>query len=181
MSGADDKEATAGDIIAGVVDSELAHQRDRETSMRQRGAMIVTASGGLVTLILAIGGGGRSASMNGIPIRGRTFNAGLIFFVVAALLGLAVNAPWNGRVWLPRRWKEPSPKYSNWVKRLTEPDAWYRGDASELTREIAAKKADVILRLRCKNDRLGGVLVVAILAVVVATACFALAISVARG
>ncbi|MGI8429986.1 MAG: hypothetical protein ACR2OB_11960 [Solirubrobacteraceae bacterium] len=141
--------------------------------------MIVTASGGLVTLILVLGGAARSTSMCRRPLTGTLFVVSLAFFGVAALLGLGVNVPWNGRVYLPFRSKKAL-NYSQWVATLTQPEVWGDVDVAEFALKIVAEKLKVVRGLRFKNRVLGAALVLSILAVVVATTCFAIATYSAR-
>jgi hypothetical protein len=81
--------------IIDLVKEEITGQQSRKASLEQRGIAVITTAGTLVTLLLALAALVTSTSVNMVlpPLAHNLLLGSLLSFVLAALLGLAVNAP----------------------------------------------------------------------------------------
>lgn len=82
------------EIFAAVIDHELERERERTTSLEQRGMAVVTSSGVLVTLVFGFGTLIRGQGGPHLPLVARVLVAlALGTFIVAAVMSLFTNRP----------------------------------------------------------------------------------------
>ncbi|SRR6266849_1336792 len=142
--------ATAGPIYREVIEQQLAEEDSHKTSLEQRGATVITSSGGLVTLLLAIGAivtSSQHYSPSPEVRRRLAFSVGA--FGLAALAGISVNVPWSFRV---LRYADP--------KRVIQPDWWGRA-ADPASRRVAEARLELLRTARGLNTFKGQMLFVA--------------------
>ncbi|MEU9631372.1 hypothetical protein ACFZDB_20900 [Streptomyces luteogriseus] len=89
-----DPPSTAGQAAKNLIDAELDVERTRKTSLEARGLAVITGSGTLVTLMLAVAAlamGKEKQAVSGWPEW--ILALSVLLFVLAACFGIAVNAP----------------------------------------------------------------------------------------
>lgn len=131
---------TAGDAYAELVKDQLSEQRARKASLEQRAVLVITSSGALVTVVGAL-----SAFVVKAPIMAPTsakllLGLALLLFLVAAVLGIAVN-------W-PRPYAEPA---IEWMELLLQ-DTFWAGRWSVGTSTSARARLDTIRRAQTVNN-----------------------------
>jgi hypothetical protein len=88
--------ATGGsgaELVAKLIESELDAEEARKTSVESRGNLVITTSGGLVTLLFALAALVSGQDKYVPPALAVVFIlAALVFFVAAAVLGLLTGA-----------------------------------------------------------------------------------------
>jgi hypothetical protein len=90
--------SSVGDVLAQAAQNELAREFDIKSSLAQRASIVVTSSGGFITLSL-----GSSVLAARPPVyRVPTFafsivSVALILLLAAALTALYINSPWRER------------------------------------------------------------------------------------
>jgi hypothetical protein len=134
----------SGDIYETFIESTLEYERARKASLEQRGLSIVSSSGVLITLLLGFATFVRGKNDLIAPLPPRILlAAGLVAFLIAILLGLAVNQPLS-------KYYEPVPVQS--LRRAVEPSNW-KLDATEAARRVSERRVEEIDTWRDGNGR----------------------------
>jgi hypothetical protein len=150
MAGDDHGEAfeaaeNAGKIYGRVVSDLLALETTRKASIEQRGIAVITTASGLVSLLIALSalllGPNSSAATLGSASRVLLI-AAIVFFVVAAGLGVAANAP---RTYGGLTFED--------LDRLVRKHSW-TGDRDEAALEIAREQvAELKIAVELNNRK----------------------------
>jgi hypothetical protein len=134
----------SGDIYEKFIESTLEYEKARKVSLEQRGLSIVSSSGVLITLLFGIATLVRGKSELIAPLAPRVLlAAGLVAFLIAILLGLAVNQPLS-------KYYEPVPVQS--LRRAVESSNW-KLDAIEAARRVSERRVEEIDTWRDGNGR----------------------------
>jgi hypothetical protein len=156
---------TAGPVYAAFIKDNLQHERDRQSSLQQRGMTVVTTSGALLTLLLGLASFTTPSTSSGAPSifhlsgTARSFlTVPLILFALAAIAGVASNLTWGFKD--AEEWKAYESKVA---KEWNDP----AGSASLTTTQWMIRRLAKTVE---RND-------LRVLAVLVAIACEALAIA----
>jgi hypothetical protein len=84
---------SGAELVAKLIESELGAEETRKTSIESRGNLVITTSGGLVTLLFALAALVSGQDRYVAPAPAVVFIlAALVFFVAAAVLGLLTGA-----------------------------------------------------------------------------------------
>ena len=103
----------AGEVFAPFVRDQLGEERDRKSSLEQRGLAVITSSGAFVTLVLAVAALVTGAKDFELSDGARHWLLGaLIAFVAAAVLGVLCNAPLE--------YNEPGSTMESWLEKHWE-------------------------------------------------------------
>ena len=87
-----DFDNSAGVVLTEMVREQLDQERRRKDSLEQRGIAVITSSGVMVALLLAVAGIAGKEQINSIPtVAKATVVIALAIFAAAALLGLLIN------------------------------------------------------------------------------------------
>lgn len=133
--------AQAGTVYAAVIQSLLAEENARKASLEQRALAVITSSGGLITLILALAallwGKDPSASLAATPRALLVTAVGV--FVAAAAVALVANSP---RTY----WGFNDDDLDQMI-------AGWRFDAEEAAEQVAALQAERVKRASAANQR----------------------------
>jgi hypothetical protein len=131
----------AGGLYAELIDAQLQEERDRKTSLEQRGVAVLTAAGTLVTLVFGFATFVRG--MNPVALSTLStgfFVAALFFFVAAAAAGILSNRPTN---YLELDEKE--------LNRLTSDAIWSWTNRVVAGQRVAQAKVVIITSAREQN------------------------------
>lgn len=168
MAAEQPQQPRAGSVYGPLLVDALAAETAQKASIEQRGLAVITTSGVLVSLLVAL-----SALLLGRDykfLEGGT-EALLILavaaFVAAAALGLATNAP--------RRYWGLSDED---LERISAPDAWL-ADADEAALVVAQQRGKELLQAKRANDRKARLLLVALGVEVIGVGLVAAALAVA--
>jgi hypothetical protein len=94
----DNGSKTAGSLAAGLITDQLDAERARHTSLEQRGISVITTSGTLITLLLAIAGlTGRTSGLRLPQDAQLCLRGALILLPAAAIVGIFATLPGAGR------------------------------------------------------------------------------------
>lgn len=146
----------------------LSEERDRKTSIEQRGLAVVTSSGTLVTLLFALAALVTEAEGIRLPETSRRLLvAAVVLFVAAGILGIFTNKP--------LRYAEPG---TDWLRKLTVPKVWDYTTAPLAARRAAEARVASIESFRDKNKEKVRLLTAAITAQVIAVSALAVAVMV---
>jgi hypothetical protein len=131
----------AGSVFGNLIDAQLKQERDRKTSLEQRGMALVTAAGTLVALAFAFatfakGGSGVSLS----ALAKGFFIAALVAFIVSGIFGVLTNKP--------ALYGEADVRQ---LKRLTKEDHWIWNDVPGAARRVAELEVSMIASGRTAN------------------------------
>ncbi len=89
----------AGGLYLELINDQLQRERDRKTSLEQKGLALVTAAGTLVTLVFGFTTFVRGADAVALSAFSEAlFVAALFCFVVAAMTGILSNLPFQSKV-----------------------------------------------------------------------------------
>jgi hypothetical protein len=164
-----DSGARAGDIYGPLLADYLSAEVNHKTSIEQRGLAVITTSGVLVSLLVALSalvlGKDTTEFLNG-PTRALLVAAVLVF-VVAAGFGLAVNAP--GRYW---------GLSDDDLERIVEVPSW-NAEKEEAALLVGQQRVAELKRAVSANDNKAALLQRGIGAEVVGVALVAAAVTVA--
>lgn len=143
-------DGTVGSALAHLLDDVLPAERARKNSIEARALAVISSSGTLVTLLLALGAvvtrvTGLQPSLFAIVMLG--MSAGL--FTIAAGLAIYCNVPGG--------YYEIEPHS---LLTMTRPDVWDK-DGSGARRELAIARIEVVRDWRRMNERKARVLAVA--------------------
>jgi hypothetical protein len=139
----------------------LAVEDKRRETLEARGASVITVSGTLVTLLVALGA--FVTNRQGFVLSDTTrapLSVAVIAFVVAALLGIVTYIPQPVRVTDPNALAELLPEY------------WPKGKEFAL-KKITATRLDQLASLQKSNDWKAGALLAAVAGQVVAVGALA--------
>lgn len=142
--------ATAAEAYSVLIENELNHQYARKESLEQRGFAVITSSGAMVTVLVALSG---VASANGIElVETARFLLVLstVAFVVAAILGVWANRPTT--------YRQPN---ADWLAKLVQPEYW-NAPASIGSRRAAESVVNRIRVAQVNNQRKSTVLKAAV-------------------
>jgi hypothetical protein len=152
------------EIFAGLVAEQLASEEKRRESLEGRGGFVITLSGALVTLVLAIAA---------LVTRQRTFvlppdardrlSYAVVAFVIAALLAIATYAPQRTRVTDPAQLAALLPRL------------WERG-ADFALKKVTATRVEQLALTQQSNDWKARALLGAVSAQVIAVLLLAWAV-----
>jgi hypothetical protein len=132
----------AGTAYGALILEQLAEERATKNSLEQRSALVITAAGGLVTLLLGLGSVVTSSKDFTAPHNARVLLAvALGFFFLAALGGVVANLPWG--------YAEVD---TDELQRLTGQYLW-EGGIRTATRRVAESYVDVIRVARSANSK----------------------------
>jgi hypothetical protein len=128
----------ASEVLTSLVDTALAEEAARKESYERRGLAVVTTSGTLVTVILAIAGLHHSAPT---PLTVGLLAAALVSFVGAAAGGLLAN--------LPQGYKQISTES---IATLLDKTVFF-GDVNRVSRKIVLARFGELTAARRANAR----------------------------
>lgn len=131
-------EVPASEVVTSLVDAVLSEEAARKESYERRGLAVVTTSGTLVTVILAIAGLHHSAPT---PLTVGLLAAALVSFVGAAAGGLLAN--------LPQGYKQISTES---IATLLDKTVFF-GDVNRVTRKIVLARLGELTAARRANAR----------------------------
>jgi hypothetical protein len=148
-----DYENSAGAVLMQLLRDQMDEERARKHSLEQRGITVITTSGALVTLVLALSAVVPAAAGKAIPVAARVpLLVALVLFATAALMGLATNWPF-GLVAIKAGSMGPLLERSRWV-----------GDKSAAARSVALMLLDQIVTAESANGIKANLLIGAIAA-----------------
>lgn len=139
--------ASGGKVVSDLVVEMLAAEDKRRESLEARGRSVITVSGTLVTLLLALAAVGSKGKNFHVPqIAQVGLGLAVVAFIVAALLAIATYVPQPARVTdpaelmdlLPRMWNRGS---EFWLQKSTVT----RLDQLATTQAVNDKKARLLL------------------------------------
>ncbi len=156
----------AGVAYAKLIADQLTEERNRKSSLEARGVTVITTSGTLATLLFALTAGLTAAASFKLPANAKLpLLLALIAFVIAAMTGLATNAP--------MLYREPTPQGLR-----TLVDARYWTAPARVGQERVAESQIVSLAAaRVANNRKVQLLMVAISAELLAVIFLAWAVA----
>jgi hypothetical protein len=161
-------EATAAASVTALVRAELAAEQARKTSLEQRGLAVITSSGVLVTLLLAIGAASEGAPLAVTGPARISLIGALPAFIGAAISGILANWTWTVNA---------VPVHERWgLRNLVEPET-FDGPHSTVDRPIVEAQVGQIARLREVNGRKAWALQLGLILEVFAILCVALVIA----
>jgi hypothetical protein len=160
----DAKGSRAADVYGPLIVTMLGEQAARKASIEQRALAVITSSGALVSLLVALSAVAlRNASANHINTASRAFLiVSLVLFVGAATLGLYANAP---RSYLDFDDAAVDRMIEEWDN---------RGD--DASRAVSSAHATFLKTAKVLNERKGALLQRAVYAEVAAVAAVAIAV-----
>jgi hypothetical protein len=151
-------------VFAELVSELLAAEERRQASLEARGSAVITVSGALVTLLLALAALVTEEQTFTLPDAARDrLSLAVVAFVLAALLAIATYAPQAARVTDP----------AELAKVL--PTIWDRGTDFAL-KKATATRIDQLTTTQAANDRKARALLAAVAAQVVALLLLAWAV-----
>ena len=160
--------ADAGTAYAELISEQLTEERSRKSSLEQRGGLVITTSGTLVSLLFGLAAVVTSRKGFSVPFSARVLLLlAVVAFIAAALGGLAANLPL-------REYLEPEPES---LRELTELDSW-EAEVSIGARAIALARVDVLAAAREANDLKAVAVILAFAAEVVAIGLVAAAVGI---
>jgi phage-related minor tail protein len=143
--------ATASDRYWDLVREQLAEERARKNSIEQRGIAVITSSGTLVTLLFGLTALATKAQNYQLPpIAAFALAVAAVLFVLAALVGIAVNWAYY--------YIEVEP---DGLRGLLDEN--WAGDEAEAAKVVATAWTDIIENARINNARKGKLLRAAML------------------
>jgi hypothetical protein len=162
-----DNQLGATKIYDDYVEEQIKRQDERKSSLEARGLAVITTSGALATLLLALAAASkRNRTSNGtfvLPDASQSLlKWAVVSFGVAALGAILTNFP----LWL--QWADPEG-----LKRVLADD---RKTAAVAGRDVADNRVAILASLQMWNDVKGIVLFLAMLAEVVAILFIGLAV-----
>ncbi len=161
------RSATAGDAYSELIGEQLAEERERKTSLEQRGLAVITTAGVLVSLLLGLAAVVTSAKGFAVPDLARYLLAvALALFLGAAVTGIVTN-------W-PRKYIEVA---DSDLERLTQPNLW-EGPVLVGSRRAAEVRVMILRKARAINRAKARVLNWAMVLEVAAVAVVAVSVAV---
>jgi hypothetical protein len=154
----------AGDVYAPVLVSLLAEEAARKSSIEQRAISVITTSGALVSLLVALSVFlfGKDAKFDVSSASRLAIAVAVVLFVAAAVLALLVNSP--------RAYRSFSDED---VQRMVDEWGTNAGEARKL---VSQAQAVFICQAVKKNDMKAGLLQLAVIAEVLGVSTVALAV-----
>ncbi len=156
----------AGPVYAAFLATRITEEEKRVVSLQTRGLAVVTTSGTLVTLLIAITKFGLGKDAAQVPITSRWLvGVATVLFVLAALGGLVANLPRTlGR-----------PRLEDLVKRM---DGSWNDPRSGAEKAVALARAKALSEQEQANDGAARAVVAALAAEVLAIGLAAIAVCV---
>jgi hypothetical protein len=138
--------ATASDRYWDLVKEQLTEERARKASLEQRGIAVITSSGTLVTLLFGLTALATKAQNYQLPAPADiALAAAAVLFVLAALMGIAVNWAFY--------YIEVEPDGLRGLQ-----DENWAGDEGDAAKAVTAAWTDIIDDARSNNARKGKLL-----------------------
>jgi hypothetical protein len=134
----------AGSVYGPLVDYQLETERNLKASLEQRGVVIVTTSGTLVSLLFgfsAIGSSSLADLLNSSHVT-NLLTVALALFLLSAVAAILTNMVWT--------YEEFDVKE---LARLCEPDYWIFDDTAEAARAVSETKVAILEQARKQNGR----------------------------
>lgn len=157
-------DSPGSDVFAELVQELLAAEEKRRDSLEARGGAVITVSGALVTLLLALTALVTREKTFTLPEAARVrLSFAVVAFVVAALLAIATYIPQPARITDPAQLSE------------LLPTMWDRGSDFAL-KKVTATRLEQLATMQSANDRKARALLGAISAQVVAVLLLAWAV-----
>lgn len=151
-----------------LIDAQLAEERASKLSLEQRGFTVVTASGGLATLLFGLAAFAKTSPHLSLPAAGiGCLVAAVVLFVFAAAAGLITNAPLG-------TYEEAGIKP---LQKRVEPKDWFDTGVLEAYRKDAQINVDILEAARKANKKKAWLLTLAVALDVLAIACVAVAVA----
>jgi hypothetical protein len=132
----------SGQAYTDLIGQQLTEERASKTSIEQRGMAVITSSGTLVTLLLAIAAlvtSTKTFALGTVPKV--TLGVSLVAFVVAAILGILINFP---------RSSYQEAKLDD-VKKLVDDPAEWKASFEVGSQDTAAASLDILRAMRTVN------------------------------
>jgi beta-lactamase class A len=154
----------AGDVYAPLIEAMLAEEGARKASMEQRAISVITTSGALVSLLVALAAFllGKNTTFHANTPSKYTLVGAVVLFVAAAILALLVNDPAAYRSFGP-----------NDVKLML---ATWSSDAETARKQISTAQNDFAELAIQKNNRKARLLQAAVVCEVLGVCAVALAV-----
>lgn len=157
----------AGDAYGQLIEEQLQEERNRKSSVEQRGIAVITTSGVLVSLLFGLAAVVTASTRFVLPGAARVFLLlSLPCFLAAAVLGIRAN--------LPMKYQEAGPEG---LRRILEPQFW-NGPAAVGTLRVAEVRVDILTSYRQQTTVKAKALVRAMWAEVAGVCLVALAVGV---
>lgn len=168
MTVADQSHPNAGErVYLPLVEEQLQEEQLRKGSLEQRGLAVITTSGVLVSLLFAIAAVVTESNDFVLPSASRAFIViALMFFIIAAVGGIAANAPLD--------YRQVSIKD---LRRFVGEETW-SGPADIASRRVVEAKVSILARARELNVLKGKALFAAIISEVIAVIILAIAVGI---
>jgi hypothetical protein len=150
--GTSGENAEAGPIYAQLISDELRDEQSRKASLEQRGLAVISTSGVLVSLLLALATVVKRTEDFNIHREGRIFLIfALVGFITAAAFGIATNTP---RSYIAIA--------NDDLRRMVSEELWHNAEAPAL-RRIAENRVETLAVARRLNNNKGRLLLLGIL------------------
>jgi hypothetical protein len=160
-------QSSAGSVYAPLVDHQLEVERNLKASLEQRGVVIVTTSGTLVSLVFGFSALANK-SIATLPHAGPVtdlLTIALLFFLLSTVAAIVTNTAWT--------YKEFDEKE---LARLCGRDYWVFDDTVEAARAVSEAKVGILKQARKQNERKARALSAGFQFEVAAIACIGLAV-----
>jgi len=142
VSASDGLDSFAGSVFGDFIDTQLQQERDRKSSLEQRGMAIITAAGTVVTLGFTFAAFVKGS--NGLDLSAPSkslFVTSLVAFIVSGIYGVRTNQP--------ARYAEAN---VDSLEGLAEADHWIWNDVPGAARRVAEVKISMIRSGRVANS-----------------------------
>ena len=159
------QQGIAGDFYSKLIDDQLTEERNRKTSLEQRGAGVITTAGTLVTLVFGFTAVVKGSNALHIPDDARLGLVGALFLLlIAVAIALLIGRP--------RLYFEVTKKG---LEDMVSRAEWLDPNTIEARRSTARAAAEIIVSARSANDKKSNLLTIALIFEWLGVVCLAVA------